>query len=295
MLTGSIFFAVMSLLTESLGEEYSFAWIAAVRSAIATLLAVGMVWLSGVKLVYFRPVTLWWRSLAGSSAMMCIFFAMTHYDVSIVLSLSSMYPIWVAVLGWPLLGQFPSRDTWIALAVSTLGMWLVYYAAILGGNQNHAHANYLPHLAVPAGALGGIFSGIALIGLHKVKNVDSRAVVAHFSAVSTLIAFLIWTILPTQSMNASDGSSILRLCLVGVTAMIGQLFLTKAFAAGSPARVSVVGLSQVAIAATYKWFIEGRLPSALGFAGMLLVIGATLWVMLRKIEPSSSHTPSSLT
>ena len=210
---------------------------------------------------------------------------MTHYDVSIILSLSSMYPIWVAVLGWPLLGQLPSRDTWIALAVSTLGMWLVYSAALIGGHLNVAHANYLPQYAIPAGAIAGLLSGIALIGLHKVKEIDSRAVVAHFSAVSTLIAFSIWLLLPTQPMIASDRSSILRLLLVGVTAMIGQLFLTKAFSAGSPARVSVIGLSQVAIAALYKWGVEGRLPSALGLVGMLLVVGATLWVMLRKSDP----------
>ncbi len=217
--------------------------------------------------------------------MMCLFFAMTHYDVSIILSLSSMYPIWVAVLGWPLLGQLPSRDTWFALAVSTLGMWLVYSAALVGGHSNAAHANYLPQYAIPAGALAGFLSGIALIGLHKVKEVDSRAVVAHFSAVSTLIAFSIWMLLPNQPMIASDSSSVLRLLLVGVTAMIGQLFLTKAFSAGCPARVSVIGLSQVAIAAFYKWGVEGRLPSSLGFVGMLLVVGATLWVMLKKSEP----------
>ncbi len=282
MLIGSIFFAVMSLLTESLGDEYSFAWIAGVRSGIATLLAIIVVLLNRKRLILWRPATLWWRSLAGCAAMMCLFYAMTHYDVSVVLSLSSMYPIWVAVLGWPLLGHLPSRDTWLALAVSTIGMLLVYSAAIQSDSEISAH--YVPLIAIPAGALAGLLSGIALIGLHKVKSVDPTAVVAHFSAVSTIIAFSIWAIIPTTNMVATDETSLFRLVLVGVTAMLGQMFLTKAFAAGRPARVSVVGLSQVAIATGYKWVCEGRAPTSLAILGMVLVIGATLWVMLRNVD-----------
>jgi drug/metabolite transporter (DMT)-like permease len=282
MLIGSIFFAIMSLLTESLGDEYSFAWIAGVRSGIATLLAIVVVWWNRKRLILWRPVTLWWRSLAGCAAMMCLFYAMTHYDVSVILSLSSMYPIWVAVLGWPLLGHLPSRDTWLALAISTLGMLLVYSAAV--GDKTSVVAHYVPYLAIPAGALGGFLSGIALIGLHKVKSIDPTAVVAHFSAVSTVIAFAIWAAIPAGKMVDTDSSSLLRLILVGVTAMLGQMFLTKAFAAGRPARVSVIGLSQVAIATSYKWICEGRIPTTISLVGMTFVVGATLWVMLRNAD-----------
>lgn len=282
MLIGSIFFTIMSLLTESLGDEYSFAWIAGVRSGIATLLAVAVVWWNRKRLILWRPATLWWRSLAGCASMMCLFYAMTHYDVSVILSLSSMYPIWVAVLGWPLLGHLPSRDTWLALAISTFGMLMVYSAAV-GDTSLHA-AHYTPYIAIPAGALAGLLSGIALIGLHKVKDLDPTAVVAHFSAVSTVIAFSIWAAIPVTKTVETDNSSLLRLVLVGVTAMLGQVFLTRAFAAGKPARVSVIGLSQVAIASIYKWICEGRIPTSFSLIGMMLVVGATLWVMLRNAE-----------
>ncbi len=170
MLIGSFFFAVMGLLIESLGREYSFAWIATIRSAVATLIAVGMVLYARAKFVVFKPASLWMRSLAGCSAMLCLFFAMTHYDVAVVLSLSSMYPIWVAILGWPMLGQIPSRDTWLALSVSTIGMWLIYSAATQPTMFSEAHTHYLPQVAIPLAALASMFSAVALIGLHRVKE-----------------------------------------------------------------------------------------------------------------------------
>lgn len=286
MLIGSFFFACMGLLIESLGTEFSFAWIATIRSAVATLIAVAMVLYARAEFVVWRPKSLWMRSLAGCSAMLCLFFAMTHYDVAVVLSLSSMYPIWVAILGWPMLGQLPSRDTWLALTVSTVGMWLIYSSATgsatgpasIGGEHSH----YLPQVALPLATLASMFSAVALIGLHRVKELDPRAVVAHFSAVSTLLSLALWFSMPMQAMEvAPDNESVVRLVAVGVAAVLGQLFLTKAFAAGRPARISVIGLSQVAFAAAYKWFFEGRIPSSIGVLGMLLVIGATLWVMIR--------------
>jgi drug/metabolite transporter (DMT)-like permease len=284
MLIGAFFFAMMSLLTESLSREYSFAWIACIRSLIATAVAVAMAWAGGVRLAFWRPKTLWLRSLAGCISMMFLFFAMTHYDVSVILSLSSTYPLWVAVFSWPMLGHFPSRDTWWALLASTLGMCLVYLAADTATAAIDS-AYRRPDLAIPSGILAGLFSAVALIGLHKVKQVDPRAVVAHFSAVSTVIAGLIWLMLPAATdgpVRLAGSAAWLRLAGVGVTAVLGQLFLTKAFAAGTPSRVSVIGLSQVAFAALYQWLAEGRLPTRQSLAGMLLVIGATCWVMLNK-------------
>ena len=42
MLVGSIFFAIMALLAESLKEQFSYPWITMVRSGVATVLAVGL-------------------------------------------------------------------------------------------------------------------------------------------------------------------------------------------------------------------------------------------------------------
>jgi hypothetical protein len=41
-------------------------------------------------------------SIAGSISLVCGFYAMTHYPVSEVLTLTNMFPLWVAVLSLPL-------------------------------------------------------------------------------------------------------------------------------------------------------------------------------------------------
>ena len=68
---------------------------------------------------------------------------------------------------------------------------------------------------------------------------------------------------------------------VGVFATIGQLFLTKAFSEGPPARVSVVGLSQVAFTMLLEIALWHRSFSGLTLVGMALVIAPTAWTLLR--------------
>lgn len=289
MLIGSVFFAFMALLAESLKEQFTYPWITTIRSGIATLLAVSIAWGTGVRLVFLRPATLWIRSISGWLSMICGFYALTHYDVEIVLALTNMYPLWVAVLSWPLLRILPSRKTWFALAISCVGMWMVYASSI--AVHDTPSAFYRPQLAIPMGILAGMLSGVALINLHRVKHINASAIVAHFSGVATACSLVVWMLVPTASPTRPvDRQGIVQLLCIGLAATVGQLCLTKAFSGGSPARVSVVGLSQVAVAALVKWILEQRVPTVGSMIGMLLVVASTVWVIFSQQEKSESQS-----
>jgi hypothetical protein len=291
MLIGSFFFAVMALLAESLADQFTYPWITFARSGVATALALFLAVAGGAKLVFLKPRSLWARSISGWAAMICGFYALTHYDAEIVLALTNMYPLWVALLSWPMLGKIPARPTWFALGVSCLGVWLVYSS----GNDTSLKAashSYNPQLAIPSAILAGILSGVALINLHRVKELDTRSVVTHFSGVATTLSLMVWLIVPLDPpTRAYDQSSLVRLIFIGVAATIGQLCLTMAFSRGAPARVSVVGLSQVAVAVVVKGVLEGRIPTVGSLVGMTLIVAATIWVILASDASPNSSDP----
>jgi drug/metabolite transporter (DMT)-like permease len=162
-------------------------------------------------------------------------------------------------------------------------MWLVYASSIAAGPQSQAF--YSPQTAIPSAVIASILSGVALLNLHRLKDLDTRAVVTHFSAVATTCSFFVWISIPlTDTYSVVDSYGIVRLIGVGVAATFGQLCLTKAFTTGSPANVSIVGLSQVAVAALVKWAVEQQSPSVGSLIGMGMVIASTIWVMLRQPE-----------
>src|SRR5262249_3574504 len=101
MLLGSMAFAVMGTLAHALGSSCDWRIIALARSSLALVFGAVLALTAGVQLVFLRPRTLWMRSIAGSFSLVGTFFALTRLPVSDVLTLTNMFPIWVAVLSWP--------------------------------------------------------------------------------------------------------------------------------------------------------------------------------------------------
>jgi len=63
---------------------------------------------------------------------------------------------------------------------------------------------------------------------------------------------------------------------------VGQMFLTRAFAAGDPAKVSVVGLSQVVFSLLIDIAVTHQEVTEPALIGTLLIIAPTAWVMLER-------------
>ena len=141
-------------------------------------------------------------------------------------------------------------------------------------------------------ALVSSFStALAMIGLHRLKGIDARAIVVHFSAVSVLFVLAACVLFDgsLETSNTLQGQTSLWLTGVGVAAAIGQVFLTKAFAAGHPARISVVGLAQVVFAMLFDRLLLGRELNAVSLIGTGLVLAPSAWLMLHHRE--ASQTP----
>ena len=139
------------------------------------------------------------------------------------------------------------------------------------------------NLATLAALLASFTSALAMIGLHRVRGVDTRAIVWHFSGVSLFFAGAALGLLGGRLPVAPVPTTVSWLLLLGVgtSATIGQYCLTKAFTLGVPSRVSVVGLTQVGFALLFEVLFERRHYDALSLAGMLLVLAPTAWLLVR--------------
>jgi drug/metabolite transporter (DMT)-like permease len=271
MLGGCLFFTLMGAAAHALRSCCDWQVIALVRSLVALVLAVLLTFATGGKLVFWKPRTLWLRSVAGSISQVSTFYALTHLPVSDVLTLTNMFPIWVAFLSWPLLGEPPPGHVWLAVLSGLAGVVLI--------QQPHmAEGSFAAFIAL----LSSLFTAIAMLGLHRLRHIAPGAIVAHFSMVSSVFCIVSYFVFErtVASSEITGGRSLLLLGGVGVTATIGQLFLTKAFTGGSPAKVSVVGLSQVVMAMVLDVVLFDRSFGPATLVGIALVVMPTAWVML---------------
>lgn len=270
MLCAALAFSSMGALAHGLGDRCDWQMIAIARTGLALVFAAGLAWAAGARLVFWGPRSLWLRSIAGSISLVCTFFALTRLPVADVLTLTNVFPIWVALLSWPLLKERPGRGTWLAVACGLLGVVLIQQPHI-------AQRNFAALLAL----ISSFTSALAMMGLHRLQRVDVRAIVVHFSAVSLTICVVAWLAQGTHRSTErfAEASTWWMLLGVGVSATIGQLFLTKAFAFGPPAKVSVVGLTQVGFGLVFDVLIWDRSFSSLSLVGMLLVTAPTAWLL----------------
>jgi len=280
MLLGAMAFAAMGGFAHGLSDDCDWRVIATARTFLAMIFALGLALSARVTLVVLRPPTMWIRSIAGSISLLCTFYSLTRLPIGDVLALTNMFPLWIAILSWPVLGVRPTVSTWLAIVSGICGLWLI--------QQPHfAQQNFASVVAI----VSSFSSAIAMLGLHRLHGLDPRAIVVHFSAVSLAFCLAAFWIFPPTTGDASLAyhtfplATLGQLLGVGIAATTGQLFLTKAFAAGPPARVSVIGLTQVVWGMLLDMLIWNRKIELMTVVGMLLILGPTAWLLLRRKPP----------
>jgi drug/metabolite transporter (DMT)-like permease len=279
MLSGSFAFAVMGALSHLAGERVEWQVVALARTGVAFALSWALTRASGVRLVWLRPATLWVRSVAGSLGVLCAFYALTHLPISTALTLSNTVPVWVTLLAWPALGQRPNATVWLAVGVGLCGILLIQRPDAAGDRW-----------AMLAALGNALCTAVAMIGLNRLGGLDARAVVTHFSGVSTVFTAAVLLLTGGgAAAGAFAGATPMLLAGVGLAGTLGQLAMTRAFALGTPARVSVVGLMQIVFALAFDVLIWRRSFDALTVLGILLIAAPSGWLMLH--HPLRKNTP----
>ncbi|HTU93741.1 MAG TPA: DMT family transporter [Gemmataceae bacterium] len=280
MLGGCFFTAWMGLFAHSLKDACDWRLVALARSSIAFVLACFLARLSGARLVFWRPYTLWLRGCASSVSLLCTFFALAQLPTSEVMTLTNTFPIWVALLSWPLLRVRPQLFVWLAAACGVCGVALI--------QAPHVNADAKAASAVALSLTAALTSAIAMLGLHRLKELHPWAVVAHYSGVATLFVLASWVIGgPPQLVGIEEKKTLLLLLAVGIAATLGQLCVTRAFTSGSPTRISVVGLMQVVFALGLDLLFEGPNVQLVTLAGIGLVLAPTAWMMVDRSRPAN--------
>ena len=275
MLAGSVCFSVMVLLIRAAADRQACDWQVqgVVRSGIAFLFALTAALLTGARLTLFRPPMLWLRGLAGSASMVATFYALARLQGSEVLTLTNTFPVWVAVIVSVTGGERLTAGVWAAVLCAVAGVAVAQGAGVNGFS-----------LPVGMALLAAVFTAVAMLGLNRIRGVSSLGIVAHFSAVATVVCGASYFVFPHPVGNAGLWQPVNAALVfgVGVSATCGQVCLTKAFRSGPATRVSVVSLTQVVFTMLVEAVAGWRSFDAWTLAGTALVLIPVGWLMTRK-------------
>jgi drug/metabolite transporter (DMT)-like permease len=278
MVLGSFALASMGAIAHRLRGSCDWQVIVLARGCLQLLFAGLLAYLAGVSLLFWKPGILWVRSIAGGLGMVCMFYAYTRLPVAEALVLNNTFPVWVALLSWPLLKQFPTPAVWVALASAMTGIVLMQQPRLLEGN-----------LAALAALASSLCTAIAMIALNRLQGIDARAIIVHFSTVAVLMCVASYVPVAVGGdvavkVPSEDSLVLVAFLLLGVgsLALLAQVGITKAFTTGNAAKLSVVNLTQVVFALAFDVFCFDHSFDLTRFVGMALILVPTAGLMMER-------------
>lgn len=278
IIMSAFFFSLMNLFVKLTGDVPTLQK-CFFRNLFALMVAVFTMAKSGTKFKIGKGNTkfLLGRSLAGSLGMLCHFYAIDHCsalsDASILNKLSPFFAIVFSIF---VLGEIANRFDWLAVILAFSGALFVIKPTFTSSS--------IPTLA---GFIGGMGAGLAYTFVRKLgtRKENSMVIVAFFSGFTTLM------LLPNLVLNYTAMS--LKqwgfLCLTGIAAAFGQIYITKAYSAAPAKEISVYDFSIVIFSALWGFLFIGQLPDVLSVIGYIIIVGTavTRWYYTVKRKPES--------
>lgn len=200
-----------------------------------------------------------WRAAFGVLAMYAFFYAIGRLPLAEAMLLTYSTPLWVPFIAWFWIRERPPAIAFPAALLGLVGIGLIVRPGL----------REIDWTAGLVGAASGLLAGCAMVSIRRISDTEpAPRIVFYFVAMATAISSvpLLW------AWQTPDASTLLLLIGAGVTATVGQLNLTKAYAWAPAALVGPFTYTSVIFSALLAWWLWDERVDALSVAGMLLVV-----------------------
>lgn len=288
MLLASAMFAVMGACVK-VASDYgaSMPWIVLCRGLPSVLLIYGWARATGRSV---RP-TRWrlhlWRNVAGVSSMWLGFYALSNLPLSTAVSLNYTAPLFIAgwMLGWGGSQRDPVRI--LTVVAGFLGVLAILRPSI-GGDQL---------FAAVAGLGAGALSAVAMMQVRQLGRAGEPEWRTVFIFSACVVAASVVLMPLSGNGLRPDPASWPALAGIGLSGLVGQLAMTRAFGMGSALLTAALQYSTIIFAALLGMVFWGDRPDVLAWSGIALIIAAGLLSVWRtytegRIMQGKTPTPS---
>lgn len=213
-----------------------------------------------------RPFLHMIRGFLGASANACLFWGITHLLLADAMALQFARPLWTIPVAMIFLSEFAGlRRTLIAM-VGFAGI-LVYARPFTAG--------FDPNALIAA--LGALFGALVIITIKKLAATEStKTIVFYFAFWGVVFAtpplFFVWT--------TPQPDQLLVLLVIGVLGIGGQFLLTHGFRTGDATALVPLDYARIAYGAFFGWLLFGEIPGFWSWAGIFLIVGASIYLVL---------------
>jgi len=285
--TGALFglgafatFSIHDVFIKQLGATYSPFQIV-FFGALLSFPLITIVLMSDQKPGTLRPVHPWWialRSVSGSTAAVCVFYAFGKLPLSQVYGILFAAPLIITVLAIPILGETVRLRRGLAVLVGLVGVLVVLRPGTTPMSSGHIAALF----AAFAGALNSII-------VRKIGNDERGVVMILYPMLANLVlTALILPFVYVEVPIADFG----QLAVVSALALLAMGFQIAAYTRGDAIIVAPMQYSQIVWAAIFGALLFGEFPEWQTYVGTAIIVLSGIYILKREATGDvSRNTP----
>jgi drug/metabolite transporter (DMT)-like permease len=197
--------------------------------------------------------------------------------------------IFIALFSFVLFREYNGHVVMMAVILGFTGMLLVYKPAI-----------HLPWFYHAAGLLSGITSAVAYITVGRLnKYYDTRIIVLSFVLTGFLVPLTFMTIHYLAGTAADEvffidwrwpaGVEWIYVVSLGLTALFGQYFVTKAYGADKAGIVSAIGYANIVFSVFIGMALGDAFPDWMSLSGIIcIILSGVIISVVKSRKPSGA-------
>lgn len=283
MLGASFFFALMSAISKWLSRDFHIVQLVFFRNIVGVLFIGSSILQRPLKQSGGKLGLLIFRGVIGTLSLYLLFYAIQNLGLGRASTYQYTYPIFLAFLSWLFLGEKLNQLEWVAIMLGFAGIIFVFRPDLSMSVRNHV-----------IGLGNALLTAVAYLAIRQLGQFyDTRAIVLSFMLSGIVLPFfsmILGTYFPHEQLDFLIGTFIwpvtwvhwLGFLALGVTALIGQIMMTKSFTFDKAGKIAAVGYSNILFALILGFLMGEAIPTMPTVIGMLLIIGGGLIVSFSK-------------
>ena len=222
------------------------------------------------------------RGIMGTTALYTLLFCILHMPLGTAMTYNISSTIWIALLSFLLFGEYNGVKVLFAILVGFGGMLLIYKPIM-----------HLPPGYHFAGLLSGLTSACAYLTVGRLAGYyDPRVIVLSF-LLSGVLFPLVSMALHYYGNIPEDGLFIISwgwpnltewfyILLMGLAALFGQYFVTRAYGSDRAGIVSAFSYASIIFSLCIGLLLGDPFPDLFSIAGIACIVGSGIIISLYK-------------
>ena len=218
------------------------------------------------------------RGMMGTTALYTLLFCILHIPLGTAVTYNLTSALFIAVFSFFLFREYHGRVVLAAVLLGFAGMLLIYKPAI-----------HFPWYYHAAGLISGITSALAYITVHRLTgHYDTRIIVLSFILTGVLVPLVFMIIgfvfeLPPDDVffiqwRWPSGMEWIYVLALGLFALFGQYFVTRAYGADKAGIVSSVGYANIIFSVFIGVALGDSYPDWMSTIGIFCIISSGILI-----------------